>query len=142
MRDTRCQGVVMRDGRLLLVRHTNHRTGVEYWWLPGGGLEAGESREACVARELHEETRLTVSVERLLFEIEDASRAYQYRAYATYLCTTQSGEAVAGHEAENSATHTIDALGWYPLYDEEAWEPGFYEPHIYPLLKAVQDALR
>lgn len=39
---TRAVAVVIRDGRVLLVRR--HRTGVEeYHVIPGGGVEAGES---------------------------------------------------------------------------------------------------
>jgi 8-oxo-dGTP pyrophosphatase MutT (NUDIX family) len=49
------KGVVVRDGRVLLLK--NER---EEWELPGGKLELGESPEACVAREITEETGLPV----------------------------------------------------------------------------------
>ncbi len=44
------KGVVIRDGRVLLLR--NER---DEWELPGGKLELGEDPESCVAREITEE---------------------------------------------------------------------------------------
>jgi 8-oxo-dGTP diphosphatase len=56
-----CVGAVIRDaaGRLLLIRrgHDPHRGS---WSLPGGRVEAGESVEQAVEREVLEETGLTV----------------------------------------------------------------------------------
>jgi 8-oxo-dGTP pyrophosphatase MutT (NUDIX family) len=49
------KGVVVRDGRVLLLR--NER---DEWELPGGRLEPGETPEQCVAREITEETGWTV----------------------------------------------------------------------------------
>ena len=46
------------DGRVLLFRLGPDRdpAGRGYWYLPGGGIKAGESIEAAAARELREET--------------------------------------------------------------------------------------
>jgi len=47
--------VIDRDGRLLVTRRQKgvHLEG--YWEFPGGKCDAGESLEACLARELREE---------------------------------------------------------------------------------------
>ncbi|SFR15524.1 NUDIX domain-containing protein [Lentzea waywayandensis] len=50
------KGVVVRDGRVLLLK--NER---DEWELPGGRIEAGETPEQCLTREITEETRWKVS---------------------------------------------------------------------------------
>jgi len=49
----RVQAIVARDGRVLMVKHRWH--GDEWWCLPGGGLESGETLEQGALRELQEE---------------------------------------------------------------------------------------
>lgn len=60
----RVAGVAVRGDRVLVVRH--RRAGREYYLLPGGGLEWGESCAQGLAREFAEELSLRVSVGRLL----------------------------------------------------------------------------
>ena len=47
-----CRGIVISNGMILLTYEVN----TDQWFIPGGGLESGESLEACCVRELAEET--------------------------------------------------------------------------------------
>jgi 8-oxo-dGTP diphosphatase len=57
-----CVGAVVHDpaGRLLLIRR-GHEPGRGLWSLPGGRVEAGESRPEAVVREVREETGMSVT---------------------------------------------------------------------------------
>lgn len=50
-------GVVLKDGRLLLIK-TRSLAGEEVWTFPKGHLEEGETPEAAALREVREETGL------------------------------------------------------------------------------------
>lgn len=47
-----CRGVVLSEGKILLVYEGN----TDQYFIPGGGLEGEESLEECCVRELAEET--------------------------------------------------------------------------------------
>lgn len=57
--------VISPDKKILLVRHRKGNR--QYWVLPGGRLEYGETFEECAVREIKEETGLDVEVVRFLF---------------------------------------------------------------------------
>jgi 8-oxo-dGTP diphosphatase len=62
-----CVGAVVTDGqgRLLMIKR-GREPGAGLWSIPGGRIEPGESDAEALAREMLEETGLTVQVGRLL----------------------------------------------------------------------------
>ena len=59
---------IVRGDAILLVRHEHD--GRSYWTLPGGGVEADETPEQAVLREVREEVELDGRVGARLFDIE------------------------------------------------------------------------
>ncbi|MGD9605638.1 MAG: NUDIX hydrolase [Bacilli bacterium] len=51
-----CRGIVINNNQILLSFET--KTGL--WMIPGGGIDIGETEEACCVRELTEETGMIV----------------------------------------------------------------------------------
>lgn len=90
-----CVGAVITraDGRLLLIQRGNE-PGRGLWSLPGGRVEPGESDEAAVAREVAEETGLTVTVGKLAGRV----RRGRYDI-GDYFATVVSGELAAATDA-------------------------------------------
>ncbi len=64
----RLGNLVARQNYILLVHHKKEDR--DYWLLPGGGLEASESIEECVRREMLEETGYEARPLKLLFTSE------------------------------------------------------------------------
>jgi 8-oxo-dGTP diphosphatase len=52
--------IVRADGHVLLAQRPPGKAYAGYWEFPGGKLEAGETAQAALARELHEELGITV----------------------------------------------------------------------------------
>src|SRR5690348_4872450 len=72
--------VLRHDGQEALMVQHRRRDGTTYWQLPGGGVEAGETPEAAVLRELREETGIEGRIVQFLFAIP-----YKYGQSMTFL---------------------------------------------------------
>jgi 8-oxo-dGTP diphosphatase len=139
----RYQGAILRDSRLLLIRHQEHASGRDYWVIPGGGRLDGESEEHCVRREMKEETYLDVAVQRLLLD-ECFESDYGLHHHKTYLCDPGSGNARPGYEPEIEASqhYAIVEVGWFDLRDETTWgEKVVNDRFTYPLMCKLRAAL-
>ncbi len=110
-------GVVVRDGRALLVRRGKPPL-YGRWVVPGGTVELGETLEEALVRELREETGLDVEPVEVLtvfdrIERDAAGVAYHY-VIVDYLCRWLSGEAAAASDALDVAW--VDPVEM-PAYD-------------------------
>jgi ADP-ribose pyrophosphatase YjhB (NUDIX family) len=61
------------DGRVALVKHTY----VHGWWLPGGGVERGQSCEAALVQELREEAGVIVDGRPALVSVHSNERHFR-----------------------------------------------------------------
>ena len=60
----RVAGILVKDGKILLVRH--EKNGKSYWLIPGGGMDFGETAEEALVREYQEEVGLKIKVGKLV----------------------------------------------------------------------------
>lgn len=141
-REIRYQAAIIHEDQVLLLRALE-RDGATFWLPPGGGREGEETAEACVGREVWEETSLTVVVDRFLFATPDLPGGI-YDALHTYLCRVASGTAAPGVEPEvDGADHvTIQETRWFDLRDPVGWPPLLaQDPFTVSWLERVRAAL-
>lgn len=92
--NTRVQAIIVRDRRILMAKHRVDR--IEWWCLPGGGLEGDETLEEGVLREILEECRVNGRVLRLTSNLIEASGVESF----TYLVDIDDQEPQLGHDPE------------------------------------------
>ncbi len=135
---------VCRSGdSLLLVEH--EKDGRRYWLLPGGGMQAGETAQGAVVREVLEETSLRIKPGRLVCVCEsiwpDRTRHVVHFLYEAALVPGKDAKArgsssrdprVRGHQFVPIAS--LDELTIYPPIREwlmEELSKGFSEAPEY-----------
>jgi len=111
-------GVVIRDGRALLVRRGSEPLKGQ-WSIPGGTLELGETIAEGVVRELREETGLDVRVVDLIEVFErifpGEGRPQYHFVILDYLCEAPNGTPQPGSDVTDVAFATEEELARYHL---------------------------
>jgi 8-oxo-dGTP diphosphatase len=97
--------VVVHQSRVLLVRRGREPL-KGHWTLPGGLLEVGESIAEGVAREVLEETGLTVEIVELVELLDrihrEEGRVRYHYVIADYLCRVTGGQLQAASDADEA----------------------------------------
>jgi 8-oxo-dGTP diphosphatase len=112
----RCVGAVIRDGRgrLLLIRR-GHPPGEGLWSLPGGRVEAGESDQDAVIREVGEETGLSIVPGAFLGAVEQPAPDGAVFDIRDYEAVATGGQLAAGDDAADAAWVTPAGLASLPI---------------------------
>lgn len=101
-----CAIILDRDGRVLLAQRPAHKHLALKWEFPGGKVEAGESAEHALVREIREELACTLTISRALPRFTHAYPAAVIEMIP-FLCTL-TADSAAPHPHEHAA------LRWVP----------------------------
>lgn len=127
MNRNRSSGIVLKDGKILLMHRFNK--GDEYWVFPGGGVEQGETPMQAAVREIDEETTIYVEPKKLTYHITWDTGEQNF----FYLCEYVSGE-------PNLREDSVEFEQMKE--DEQVYEPVWVDVTIVPTLKLYQLEIR
>lgn len=111
--------MVIRDGKILLVKR-----GVEpnkgRWAIPGGMLKLGETMRECAAREILEETGVTVAVGECVYvfdliERDDAGKIKFHFVVVDFAALYVSGEPKGADDADEAGWFAPEELDDLPV---------------------------
>ncbi|GAA2578777.1 hypothetical protein GCM10010435_64270 [Winogradskya consettensis] len=113
----RAAAIIVRDRRVLMVHERSRREGLREWWtLPGGGIDPGETAEDAVRREVLEEVGLVVKEARYLQDVP-----YPSGMTSIFACTVGDGEPELGPHIDGPEPI---GLQWVPLPDVQPSDSG------------------
>jgi ADP-ribose pyrophosphatase YjhB (NUDIX family) len=100
-------GVLIGDGRRVLLTLRNHEPFQGRWSFPAGFVDRGEVVEEAAIREVREETGLTVAIDELLGAFSRAGDPVIFLAYSGHVV---DGQLQAGDEADDAAYFAVEEL--------------------------------
>ena len=114
--------VIVHEGRVVLVKRRFDPLAGQ-WSIPGGAVEAGETLEACVAREMAEETGFLVEVGPVVEVLDritrdDEGRVLYHFVLIDYLCWPIGGELRAGSDVAEAVLAERSELAQYALTEK------------------------
>jgi mutator protein MutT len=113
-------GAVVLDGSRVLLIKRGHAPLKGQWSLPGGGVEIGETLEQAIAREVLEETGLTVDVGPMVEVLDRISRDADGRVehhfvLVDFVCRPGGGILRGASDAEDAAWVALADLPRYEV---------------------------
>jgi 8-oxo-dGTP diphosphatase len=111
-----CVGAIIHDPsqRLLLIRRS-HAPHAGAWSLPGGRVEPGESDAGALAREVFEETGLTVAVGALVGWVDRPGPPPSVFRIRDYACMVTGGALRPGDDASDARWWSAGQAAALPL---------------------------
>lgn len=98
----RVAGMVVIDGKMLFVSHKKDNR--EYWLIPGGGVEFGESVDDALRREMKEELGIDIAIKDLVFSCDSIDPSgTRHMLNLFFLCEKTGGNIVLGDDPRLSS---------------------------------------
>jgi 8-oxo-dGTP pyrophosphatase MutT (NUDIX family) len=135
------------EGRVLLLHGWDpHHPDKPFWFTVGGAAEGSESLRDAAARELYEETRISVEPERLgdpiaQNAIEFSWGGHRVAQHQTFYAVAVGSAAVSLDGLDEWEKATTDRYGWLSAEDLEADETPAH-PEIPGLIRAAVASVR
>ena len=106
---------IIRDGDKIFATQRGYGDYKDWWEFPGGKVEAGETPEEALVREIQEELNTTINVDGFLTTVDWDYPKFHLTMHC-YLCTIAEGElTLLEHEAAKWLTmDTINEVNWLP----------------------------
>lgn len=113
-------GAVVLDGSRVLLIKRGHAPLKGQWSLPGGGVEIGETLEQAIAREVTEETGLTVDVGPMVEVLDrisrdDEGRVEYHFVLVDFICRPLGGVLKGASDADDAAWVALSDLARYEV---------------------------
>jgi ADP-ribose pyrophosphatase YjhB (NUDIX family) len=115
-------GIIVHEGRVVLVKRRFEPLAGQ-WSIPGGAVESGETLEACIVREMSEETGFLVEVGPVVEVLDritrdDDGRVLYHFVLVDYLCRPVGGELRAGSDVAEAVLAEPSELAQYELTEK------------------------
>ena len=106
---------VIHDGGRILATQRGYGEFKDKWEFPGGKMEAGESREEALRREIREELDTEINIGKPLCTVEYDYPAFHLTMHC-YLCSVVSGTLVLKeHESARwLPAEALESVDWLP----------------------------
>lgn len=115
----RCRAVVLHEEKLLLVKNSR---GSDYYALPGGHLDPGETPLECMKRELIEELGVTPHIGSLLYVYTFVDR--EGASSVEFFFEITNGADFLSHETRvRTHAHELSEVRWITSADELLFLP-------------------
>lgn len=103
-------GVIIVDEDQVLLMYRK-KGDAEYFCIPGGHIEPGETAEQAAIREIKEETTLDVELTEFMVELKNQDRNETYFFSKSFTGSVE----LSGEEAERNSKNDAFALKWIPV---------------------------
>lgn len=119
---TRVAGIIIEDGKMLMLLGKNHKE----LWTPGGKIEAGETDEECLKRELKEELGVNLLSCKFFKEYSNPSFYHPERL-------TIERVYIAKIEGEIKPDEEIESFVWFTKED--------FKNKRFPMITSTEECL-